>query len=99
MVEEGVEHLKGDASVPLSFWPFTDVTYGLLNSAPMPMSVPHDHLHASSSLAVKAHDIKEIAKRPQHHKRGWTITAAVVAVLVGVYLVGSTPPCLLMQLC
>ena len=38
--------------------------------------------------------MKEAAKKPQHHKRGWTITAAVTVVVVGVYLVSCTLYCL-----
>ena len=35
--------------------------------------------------------MKEAAKRPQDHKRSLTIAAAVIAVAVGIYLVGCPP--------
>ena len=43
--------------------------------------------HGQRCCAGKAQDVKEAAKTPGHHKRGWGITLAVTAVAIGVYLV------------
>ena len=44
-------------------------------------------LKCQPCCAEKAQDVKEAAKKPGEHRRGLTISAAVVIVAIGIYLV------------
>ena len=89
-VEDGVSHLQG------GFCPFCDhLCRAVLQKLDLHISCVcfehqrygRDSLKCRPCCAEKVQDVKEAAKKPGEHRRGWTISAAVAAVAIGIYLV------------